>query len=75
MITYDIKIPDDSHWDALCEELDKINSQQIYPDDIDSYLEKYNGITYFDESFIELRVIKGIKFKTEEDLVYFKLRF
>jgi len=74
MIRYDIKIPRDPHWDGLWEEIEK-NEKVTFPYDIDAYLKKYKGKVYMDPGFKELTVIKGIEFRTEEDLTYFKLKF
>ena len=74
MVKYDIKIPRDRHWDSLWEEI-RLQGPITYPYDIDLYLKRYNGRTYLDDEFLALKVIKGIEFKTEEDLTFFKLKF
>lgn len=76
MIRYEFKIPEDIHWNALWEAIALVENMEIeYPYDVDKFLKKYNGKTYLDEGYIVLKVIKGIEFKTEEDLLVFKLKF
>ena len=75
MVRYQIK-NSDPHWDALWNEILVHEDGKIeYPYDIDSYLRRYRGRTYIDQQFTELKVVQGIEFDTEEDLVYFKLKF
>lgn len=75
MVRYDIKIPYDAHWEAMWEEIERLHSPIKHPFDIDSFLRKYNGKIYQDPGYLDLRIIKGIEFKSEEDLMLFKLRF
>lgn len=74
MAKYEIKNPDDLYWDSLWKAIEK-DGEVKHPYDIDSYLKKYNGKVYLDESYGLLKVVKGIEFKTDEDLTFFKLKF
>lgn len=74
MIRYDIKIPNDSHWESLWRDIQK-DGPVKHPFDVDGYIRKYNAKTYLDPLYQHIGVIKGIEFKTEEDLLYFKLKF
>ncbi len=74
MIRYELKIPHDCHWDSLWDEME-VSDNSKFPNYVDAYLKKYNGRVYLDEDYTELKVVKGIEFKTTEDLLFFKLKF
>jgi hypothetical protein len=75
MVRYQIKRGiEDPHWNALWIEIEK-DGPVRHPYDLDSYLKKYNGRVYLDSSYLDLKVIDGIEFRSTEDLVIFKLKF
>jgi len=75
MIRYELKGSNDPHWNAFWEEVLMIEGEIEYPVALDKHLKKYKGKIYFDPTYQVLQVTKGIEFSTEEDLLFFKLKF
>jgi hypothetical protein len=75
MARYYLKIPDDVHWAGMWAEIGKIDKKLKHPYDIDGFLKQYKGKTFNDPGFDHIKIIQGIDFETEENLLYFKLKF
>lgn len=75
MIRYEITFPEDIHWERMWSKIEKDHGSIKYPFDIDGFLRKYRGKVFMDDRYEMLSVIRGIEFKSEEDLVVFKLTF
>lgn len=75
MVRYDLKFPGDPHWDALWKHIEHQNGAVCHSKNIDVFLALYNGKSYCFPKNSGIKIIHGIEFDTEEDLIYFKLKF
>ena len=66
----------DVHWNSMWADIElKENGMINYPYDLNTYLQPLNGRTVHDTRYEYIRPIMGIEFDSEEDLLFFKLKF